>query len=273
MRGEFVDISGARLYYFAAGSRGLGEPIILLHGFPTSSHLWGQLVPLLPPGHRVVVVDLLGYGRSDAPGDRDLSLRGHAERVIALLDALSIGFATVVGHDLGGGIAQAMALRWPARVSRLCLCNSVGFDLWPGREARLARAMIPLTRHLPARWILSVVRRDLLRGYAIVARGTHSVEHYLRPFATVDGTDVLMQHFAALDAAETASFEPCLKDIVAPTTVVSGTDDPFLAREIAERLQASIPHATLDYIPDTRHFVPEEAPEHLAQSIARLIRR
>ncbi len=273
MRGEFVDIAGARLYYFAAGSRGSGEPIVLLHGFPTSSHLWGPLVPLLPPGHRVVVVDLLGYGRSDAPRGRDLSLRGHAERVIALLDALSIGFATVVGHDLGGGIAQAMALRWPARVSRLCLCNSVGFDHWPGREAKLARAMIPLTRHLPAEWILTLVRRDLLRGYAVSARGAHSVEHYLRPFTSDEGTDVLMHHLEALDSRETKSFEPRLKDIVAPTSVVWGTEDPFLPREIAERLQASIPHATLDYIPNVRHFVPEEAPERLAQSIARLVRQ
>ena len=273
MRGEFVDISGTRLYYFAAGSRGSGEPILLLHGFPTSSHLWGQLVPLLPQGHRVIVVDLLGYGRSDVPGDRDLSLRGHAERLISLLDALSIGFATVVGHDLGGGIAQAMALRWPARVSRLCLCNSVAFDLWPGREAKLARAMIPLTRHLPAHWIQTLVRRDLLRGYAVAERGTHSVEHYLRPFASVEGTGVLMHHLAALNAAETQSFEPRLKDIVAPTSVVWGTEDPFLPLEIAERLRASIPHATLDYIPDVRHFVPEEAPERLAQSVARLMRQ
>jgi len=273
MRGEFVDIGGARLYYFAAGSRGSGEPIVLLHGFPTSSHLWGALVPLLPPGHRVVVLDLLGYGRSDAPGDHDLSLRGHAERVISFLDALKIEFAAVVGHDLGGGIAQAMAIHWPTRVSRLCLCNSVGFDLWPGREAKMARTMIPLTRHLPTEWILTLLRRDLLRGYAVSSRGAHSVEHYLRPFTSAEGSDALMRHLAALDSQETAAFELPLKDIVAPTSVVWGAEDPFLPREIADRLQVAIPHATLDYIPDVRHFVPEEAPERLAQSIARLVRQ
>ncbi|MBV6522230.1 MAG: Haloalkane dehalogenase [Gemmatimonadaceae bacterium] len=273
MRGEFVDVGGARLYYYAAGSRGSGEPILLIHGFPTSSHLWHDLVPLLPSGHRVVVVDLLGYGRSDVPGDRDLSLRGHASRVIALLDVLGIGAATVVGHDVGGGVAQAMAIGWPARVTRLCLCNSVGFDQWPGRETRLARAAAPLTRHVPSDWIIPLVRRDLLRGYVVPSRGARSVEHYLRPFLAPEGREVLLRHLRALDARETAGFEHRLGDVVVPTSVVWGAEDPFLPGTIAQRLARSIPCATLDYIPDVSHFVPEEAPERLAQAIAGLVRQ
>ncbi len=64
MRGEFLDLSGARLYYYAAGTRGAGVPVVFLHGFATSGHLWADVVPLMPAGHRLVVLDLLGYGRS-----------------------------------------------------------------------------------------------------------------------------------------------------------------------------------------------------------------
>ena len=110
MRGEFVDVEGARLYYYAAGTRGTGEPVVFLHGFPTSGHLWGDVVTQMPSGHRLVVVDLLGYGRSDPPGGRSLTLRAHAGRVVGLLDALGIRTACVVGHELGGGVAQALAL-------------------------------------------------------------------------------------------------------------------------------------------------------------------
>ncbi|MDQ2765835.1 MAG: alpha/beta fold hydrolase, partial [Gemmatimonadota bacterium] len=131
MRGEFVDVGGVRLYYYAAGSGGAGEPIIFLHGFPTSSHIWRDVVPLVPAGHRVVVVDLLGYGRSDRPEGRDLSIKAHAERVLALLDVLCISYATIIGHDLGGGIAQYLAVRHPTRVARLGLVSSVAFDSWP----------------------------------------------------------------------------------------------------------------------------------------------
>lgn len=274
MRGEFVDVGGVRLYYFAAGTRGEGEPIVFLHGFPTSSHLWSQVVPLIPKGHRVVVVDLLGYGRSDPPSTgNDLSIRAHGERIVTLLDALGINYATIVGHDLGGGIAQWLAVKHPTRVARLCVIDSVAFDDWPGREVKLARATMPLTRFLPATWMLSVLRADLLRGYIASNRGTHSIEQYVRPFASEAGRDVLVAHLAALDSSETRTLEPRLKDIVAPTAIVWGAEDPFLPRELGARLAAAIPGATLDVIPDVRHFAPEEAPERIADALRALLAR
>jgi pimeloyl-ACP methyl ester carboxylesterase len=273
VRGEFVDVGGARLYYYAAGSRGGGEPIVFIHGFPTSSHLWSDVVSLVPKGHRVVVLDLLGFGRSDPPGTADLSLRAHADRVVSLLDALGINYATIVGHDIGGGIAQSLAIRHPTRVARLLLINSVAFDAWPGREVKLVRATMPLTRHLPATWILSVLRADLLRGYVVSERGSHSIEQYVRPFASEAGRDTLVAHLAALDSGETKALEPRLKDIVAPTAIVWGAEDPFLPREIGQRLAEAIRGATLDVVPDIRHFTPEEAPERVAQALTSLLSR
>ena len=273
MRGEFIDVAGTRLYYYAAGTRGGGEPVVLLHGFPTSSHLWAELVPLLPHDRRIVVLDLLGFGRSDRPGGRDVSLRGHAERTIGFLDALGINYACIVGHDTGGGIAQQLAIGWPTRVSRLCLVNSVAFDAWPARETRLARAMMPLTRHLPPAWLLSVVRTDLLRGYAVNERGTHSVDRYLKPFASADGRAALHEHLTALDAAQTMALVPRLAQIAAPTAVVWGEDDPFLPGDIGRRLASSIPGATFELVRGGRHFIAEEAPEQVARAIRALLDR
>jgi pimeloyl-ACP methyl ester carboxylesterase len=273
MRGEFIDVNGARLYYYAAGTRGAGEPVVLLHGFPTSSHLWSDVVPLVPDGHRVVVVDLLGYGRSDPPAGRDVSVRGHAERIVGLLDALAINYACIVGHDLGGGIAQSLAVRWPTRVSRLMLVNSVGFDAWPGREVKIARAMLPLTRQLPATWVLSIVRTDLMRGYLAPSRGTHSIDMYLRPFSSPEGRAALVEHLMSLSSAETKALEPRLKDIVAPTAIVWGAEDPFLPVAIGRRLHSEIRGSTFTVIPDVRHFTPEEAPEKVASVLTELLAR
>src|SRR4249919_1228542 len=161
VRGEFVDLDGARLYYYAAGTRGVGEPVVFLHGFPASGHLWSDVIPLMPAGHRLVVVDLLGYGRSDPPNGRPLTLRAHAARVVALMDALGIARACVVGHELGGGVAQAMAIDAPTRVSRLALVDSVAFSGWPSRDVRVARALLRLTRRVAPRWLLAVLRADL----------------------------------------------------------------------------------------------------------------
>lgn len=273
MRGEFLDVDGARLYYYAAGTRGGGEPIVLLHGFPTSGHLWHEVVPLAPPGHRVVVLDLLGYGRSDRPLGRGVTLADHARRVLDVLDQLGINYACVVGHDVGGGVAQVLAIKHPERVSRLCLINSVAYDEWPTRDVKLARAMLPLTRHLPPTWLLSILRTDLLRGYSDHERGSHAIEKYVRPFSSAEGRDAFMEHLLALDSAETAALAPRLKDIVAPTAILWGQHDPFLPAALGRRLHDAIPRSTFDVIPTVRHFTPEEAPTKVADVLANLLAR
>lgn len=273
MRGEFIDIDGARLYCYAAGTPGGGEPVVFLHGFPTSSHLWADVIPLLPSGRRHVVVDLLGYGRSDRPAGQDVTIPGHGARTVALLDALGINYACVVGHDVGGGIAQWLAVHAPTRVSKLCLVNSVGFDCWPARDVKLARATLPLTRFLPPLWLLSVLRTDLLRGYTDRSRGMHSIEQYVRPFASVEGRDAFVAHMTALDSRDTTALAPRLPHVAAPTAILHGAHDPFLSRVIAERLRTAIPDATLDVLADARHFLPEESPERLAAAITTLLAR
>ena len=273
MRGEFVDLAGARLYYYAAGTRGVGEPVVFLHGFPTSSHLWSDVVQLVPSGHRVVVVDLLGYGRSDRPEGRPVGVRAHAERMIELFDVLGINYACVVGHDVGGGIAQWLAVRYPQRVSRLLLVDSVAFGSWPTRDVKLARAMLPLTRHLPATWLLSILRSDLLRGYEDHERGARSIELYVRPFASPEGRDAFMEHLLALDSSDTQVIAPRLKDIIAPTAIVWGRHDPFLPISVGEQLQGAIPDATMDVVAGGRHFTPEDAPARIGDALAELLKR
>ena len=273
MRGEFVDLAGVRLYYYAAGTRGAGEPVVFLHGFPTSGHLWNDVVPLVPAGHRVVIVDLLGYGRSDRPLGRPVSIRAHADRMIELLDILGINYACLVGHDVGGGIAQSLAVRYPQRVSRLLLVDSVAFAEWPTRDVKLARAMLPLTRHLPATWLLSILRTDLLRGYQDHDRGARSIELYVRPFASVEGRDAFMEHLIALDSRETAALAPRLKHIVAPTAIVWGRHDPFLPPSMGKRLEEAIPGATLEVVESAGHFTPEDAPAKVADALRALLNR
>jgi pimeloyl-ACP methyl ester carboxylesterase len=273
MRGEFLDLSGARLYYYAAGTRGAGVPVIFVHGFPTSSHLWSDVVPLMPSGHRLVVIDLLGYGRSDRPERRPVDVRSHAERVVELLDELRIRRACIVGHGIGGGIAQSVAIRHPDRVSHLCLIDSVAFDRWPTLRARAARATLPVTRLLPPAALLVAVRRTLERGYADPLRAVHSIEQYLRPFLTNEGRDALIAHIRALTSRETRKLGRQLKKIAIPTAIFWGENDRSLPLEIGRTLQRSIAGATLEVLPGRRHFTPEEAPRQIADGIAALLAR
>jgi pimeloyl-ACP methyl ester carboxylesterase len=273
MRGEFLDLSGSRIYYYAAGTRGAGEPVVFVHGFATSSHLWGGVVPLMPPGHRLVVLDLLGHGRSDRPLRRPVDVRAHAERVVELLDQLRIPRACIVGHGIGGGIAQSIAIRHASRVSHLALVDSVAFDRWPTIEGRIARATLPLTRFLPPELLVAILRRDLLRGYGDSDRAAHSLDLYLRPFVGTDGRDALVAHVRALTMHETRELGSQLDRIAAPTAIVWGQQDRVIPLWVGKRLQQSISGATLDVIPGARHFTPEEAPRLVADVIGRLLTR
>jgi len=276
MRGEFVDLAGRRVYYYAAGSRGAGEPVVFVHGFPASSHMWHGVIGEMPEGHRLVVLDQLGFGRSDRPDGSALTVAAHAERLRGLLDELRIENACLVGHGMGGAVVQAVALNWPERVTRLGLVNSVAFDAWPRGGAWLARqlsAFAKLGRALGAPLLAGLVHGSLLPGFADAESGRHALDRYLRPFTSRLGVDALVAQLRAMPDPGVAALGARLGSLTQPTAVVWGALDPFLPVHVGMRLRDAIPGASLEIIPHARHFSPEDTPERVAAALALLLRR
>jgi pimeloyl-ACP methyl ester carboxylesterase len=110
-----------RINGLAVHDEGDGAPVLLLHGFPDTHDLWRHQVPALhAAGLRTVAPDMLGYGESDKPQEIEPYRVPHiVDGLVAILDALEIDKARVVGHDWGAGVAWAMALMAPDRVERL----------------------------------------------------------------------------------------------------------------------------------------------------------
>jgi pimeloyl-ACP methyl ester carboxylesterase len=273
MRGEFVDVGGMRLYYYAAGTRGAGDPVILLHGFPTSSRLWHAVARDFTPGHRLVIVDLPGYGRSDPPTPARTSCGAHAAAILALLDNLGIQRAVMVGHGIGGGVAQAFAIQWPDRLSALALVSSSGFGVAPRGMARLARALGPLARLLPPTLLAGLVQDGVRRGFEDPERSHLTLETCLHHFTTPLGRDALAAHLSALGQCDTTAWSKRLDEIHVPAAVIWGEDDPFYPIGLGERLRAAIPGATLEILRGAAHFVPEDQPEQLRRALDQLISR
>ncbi len=273
MRGEFVDIGGRRLYYYAAGTRGAGDPVVLLHGFPTSSRLWHSVVRDFPDGHRLVVVDLPGYGRSDPCAADESTVGGHAAALRALLDDLQVERGCLVGHGLGGAVTQAIAVQWPERVSSLGLVSSAGFGVRPRRMARLARAIGPLARRLPPGLLAGLVHGGVRRGFENPERSHLTLDTCLNAFTSPAGRDALAGHLAALGADESALWSARLGELRMPAAVIWGAEDPFYPSSLGERLAAAIPEASFEVIPGAAHFVPEDSPEPLRRAIVALLAR
>lgn len=272
MRGEFVDVGGSRLYYYAAGSRGAGDPAILIHGFPTSSRLWHAVTRDFLPGHRLVVVDLPGFGRSDPPAAPP-SCGAHADAIRALMDDLGIAHAVIVGHGLGGGVAQALAVRWPERVSALALVSSAAFGARPRGMARMARALGPLARHTPPALLAGLVHGSVRRGFIDPERSHLTLDTCLRHFTTIAGRDALAGHLRAIGHCDTSEWSARLGEVRVPTAVLWGAEDPFYPTALGERLQRAIPGATFEILPGAAHFVPEDSPDALRRAIELLITR
>jgi len=270
MRGEFVDVGGSRLYYYAAGTRGAGAPVLLVHGFPMSSRLWHDFVGDFAPGHRQIIVDLPGFGRSDPPSPARSGCGAHATAIRGLLDDLGVDQAYVIGHGLGGGVAQAFAVQWPTRVAGLALISSAGFGVKPRRLARFARALGPLARHTPPALLAGLVHGSVRRGFADPDRARLTLDSCPRQFATPQGRDALAAHLATMRHSDTASWSRRLPELDIPATVIWGAEDPFYPVALGERLHRALAGSSFTVIPGAAHFVPEDQPDALRRALAPL---
>ena len=115
-----VTVGGTTLHVALAGK---GPPVVLLHGYPQSGEIWRNIAPTLARDHLVVVADLPGMGLSDA-GRSPHTVLAAADAIDALLQALGIAQAAVVGHDWGGAVGATLALAHRHRVSRLVFIES-----------------------------------------------------------------------------------------------------------------------------------------------------
>lgn len=265
-----IPIDGRRLH---VREEGAGEPVLLVHGLPTNGLLWKEVAPALAERARVIVPDLLGFGASDRPAGLPVSLDAHAGYLLRVLDSLGVGRATVVGHDIGGGVAQILAVRHPERVAGLGLIDCVAYDNWPVWEMRAIRLTAPLFAHLPAGPTAAAIGLGLRRGFEDGDRARRYLPLFLDPFAAPGGMRLLVEHTLALHARQTEAVAPGLPGVRVPAAVVWGARDPFFAPRWGERLAADIPGARLTLVDAASHFSPADAPDAVAKALLDLLLR
>jgi 2-hydroxymuconate-semialdehyde hydrolase len=251
-----IRLSGGELAYADLGE---GPPVLLLHGFPTSSFLWRREAWLLAQRMRVIVPDLLGYGRSEKPaGGIDLSEPAQAGYMRELLAELGIQELAVVGHDLGGAVAQMLALDIGPAVRALVLLDSACFDAWPIEGVRMLQAATP--EQETAEFVESVVRLTFDLGIAHQGRiDEAAMEAYVAPW--VEDPGAFFRAVRAITGRGLAGREGELAGLDIPVFVIWGEEDPFLAPELAERLGETFPGGTVALLPGCSHFVNEDAPQ------------
>jgi pimeloyl-ACP methyl ester carboxylesterase len=133
---RFAEVNGVRLHYLCAGQ---GDPVVLLHGYAETSHMWRPLIAKLAQRHTVIAPDLRGFGESSIPDD-GFTKATMAQDVHALAQSLGYERISVVGHDIGLMVAYAYAAQYPREVERIALMDAflpgVGkwHDVWLLRD-------------------------------------------------------------------------------------------------------------------------------------------
>jgi pimeloyl-ACP methyl ester carboxylesterase len=248
---------------------GTGPAVVLVHGIPTSPRLWRHVIPLVHG--RCLAWEMTGYGTSIPDGEgQDLGLTAQAERLLRWLDARDIEAPVLVGHDLGGGVAQIAAARRPDRFAGIVLTNAVCYDSWPIPSVQMMRRTSGTLRHLPQTALYPSFVQLIHRGHDDRRQALESIGVHWQHYVAHGAARGLMRQVSALDAGDTMAVEGRLPSLGLPARVVWGTADRFQKVEYGERLAADL-GTTLTRIEGGKHFTPEDHPDVVAAAINDLL--
>ncbi len=267
---HYVEVDGLKLHYLSAGE---GDPILLIHGFPTSSHLWRNVMPELAKSHRAIAIDLPGYGLSEKPLDIKYNFFFFEKVLDGFLDALGITKTALAVHDLGGPVGLFWAVRHPERLTQLVILNTLVYP-----ETSWAVKLFLISLRLPG------VRDYLVSPKGLVASMKFGVVHkdrlnrdaltpYTAPFVDSAARQALIKAGSGLSVKGLAEIAQKLPSLEVPVRIIYGENDRILP-EVAKtmrRVNGDLPGAEVTSLPNCGHFLQEDEPQRVGELISEFL--
>jgi pimeloyl-ACP methyl ester carboxylesterase len=265
---HFADIDGVRVHY---QEKGTGAPLVLLHGFSSSTYTWKDVFEPLAKSYRVIAVDLKGFGFSGKP-DGDYSRRAQAILVAHLLDHLKIEKVWLAGNSMGGDVSLNLAVQNPQRVAGLILIDSGGVSVSGANSLTPGYVRIPFVGPVLIALALTsdrLVRLGLEKSFYDDAKITDErVASYYRPLKTRGGQLAALR--ARIQAGE-FPIEPDLNKIIVPTLIVWGAEDELIPLEAGRKMNSLIKGSKLVILERCGHVPQEELPERVFDEMTKFI--
>lgn len=265
--GTFVELNDSLVHIQTAGSEASGLPIVLVHGFGASTFSWRHVMPALAQHHPVVAVDLVGFGLTQRPRDKNRYTRtAQVELLSALLDHLGWPSAHFVGHSYGGGLVMSLAHTEPARVRSLILVGSTAPDYGDSRRSLLAvrpLASVFVRTYLRPRFI----RRSLIRSfYDDKAVTDELVASYLER-VRIEGAVKAYVGLTAPAKPDARFADLSYEQLEQPVLVVWGAEDALIAAADGRTAAEQMPRGSFVEIDECGHLPMEEQPERLLAEV------
>ncbi|MBU1241460.1 alpha/beta hydrolase [Myxococcota bacterium] len=267
--------------FFSLGKRrvahlleGDGSPALFIHGFPTTSFLFSEIIPAMAHmGFLCGAPDLMGLGDTLVPNQQDMGIESQGTFLYQYhRELFGQPRALVVGHELGAALALTLALQKPGMVRGLVLINPLFFDSWPtGAMTPLKRlARFPLLFHglLRSGIGLRNMEKTLLGGFYDLPSAPRFVTEFIRPFRNSTSSHERLRNLLLdLNPKLTNTFSQHLNRVKIPTLIVHGEKDPFIPISDSHRLAGAMPGASMVTLRECGHFPPAEQPEIVASLI------
>ncbi|MFI6773171.1 alpha/beta fold hydrolase [Nocardia sp. NPDC050412] len=265
---RFVAIDGHTIHYVDEGS---GPILLFLHGNPTWSFVYREVIGALRDEFRCIALDYPGFGLSTARPDYRHLPEEHIHIVTSFVDALALSEITLVAHDWGGPIGLATVEQRPAAFERLVLTNTWGWPMNGDPKAHIASHVMggPLGRLLIRQFNL-FVEATIPIGHRLRKPTVEEIGHYRKALATSDRR----QASAVLPRCITAS-HALLADVEAglpglaslPTLIIWGNADVVFGDKERRRWEQLVPNHHTVIVEGAGHFVQSDAPDRFAAAI------
>ena len=272
---HFLDLDGERYHYLDEGS---GEVLLMVHGNPTWSFYYRNLVLYLRGRYRVIVPDHIGCGYSDKPQDYNYTLQKHIDNLTTLINSLELKNITFFLHDWGGPISMGYAVEKPENVKQFIIFNTAAF--WfpeiPFSLRILKNSFIGslVVKHLN----LFVWSGILLGSRKSMTRKIKS--GYLKPYNSIKNRVAVLEFIRDIPISENHESFPTLKAIEEKLPlllnhkllIIWGGKDPIFTKAFLNEWRSRFPEASIKVIEDAGHYVVEDGIDEIIPHVENFLK-
>ncbi len=273
-----VEVNGFKIHYVSAG---LGQPVVLLHGFPETSYAWRKVMPALGAQFRVIAPDLPGCGDSDKPNG-SYDKQTVAGQIYQLVHFLELGPINLVGHDVGMMVAYAYAAAHRTEVQRLVLMEAALPGL--GLEELYDALKYPRMYHLPLFEAPNGLAEALIAGrekmfvshfmrqqtYDPTGPEEAALEEYARRLAAPGALRGGIEYFRSHKMDAAANRESARTKLPMPVLTVGGTAS--FGANLAPQIKPLVEQMESVMIEECGHYLAEEQPERVSEVLLRFLK-
>ena len=243
------DYHGIKINYYETGQ---GPPVLLLHGFAACAYTWRFIIPPLAAEHRVITMDLKGFGRSDKPADGHYAVADQAEMVADFIRRQDLRDLVIMGHSMGGGVTLMTYFKIrqadPGRIKKLGLIDSAGYPQkmpWFIRMAKIPGLNAALSKLLPPRFAAALVLKKCYYDKDKVTQEQIDTYAY---FGSLPGAAAAVSQTAKQTVPKDQDIDALIaqyKTITVPVLIIWGKEDEVVPLEVGENFKRDIPDAEL----------------------------